>query len=80
MSSNPRAEEHRIKAFASKKKQIDDLGGVEALVTSCANCRNVIEEAIDVYGMELPVLGLTELLAEYLEPDGGKEEAKPAEG
>jgi Fe-S oxidoreductase len=79
VSSNPRAEEHRIKAFASKKKQIDDLKGIEALVTSCANCRNVIEEAIDEYGMELPVLGLTELLAEYLEPDGGGEKAKAAE-
>ncbi len=79
VSSNPRAEDYRIRAFASKKKQIDDLQGVEALVTSCANCRNVIEEAIDAYGMDLPVLGLTELLAEYLEPDGGGEPAKPAE-
>ncbi len=79
VSSNPRAEEHRIKAFASKKKQIDDLGGVEALVTSCANCRNVIEEAIDVYGMELPVIGLTELLAEYLEPDGGAKAEEAAQ-
>jgi len=68
VSSNPRAEELRLKAFAAKKKQIDDLGEVEALVTSCANCRNVLEEAIDEYGMELPVVGLTELLAEYLEP------------
>jgi len=67
VSSNPRAEDYRLKAFACKKKQIDDLGGVDALVTSCANCRNVLEEAIDAYEMELPVLGLTELLSEYLE-------------
>jgi Fe-S oxidoreductase len=79
VSSNPRAEEHRLKAFASKKKQIDDLEGIEALVTSCANCRNVIEEAIDEYGMELPVIGLVELLADYLEPDGAGEKAKLAE-
>ncbi|MDH5749232.1 MAG: (Fe-S)-binding protein, partial [Rhodospirillales bacterium] len=64
VSSNPRAEEMRIKAFACKKEQIDDLGQVDALVTSCANCRNVLEEAIDAYEMDLPVIGLTELLAE----------------
>ena len=79
VSSNPRAEDYRLRAFASKKKQIDDLKGIEALVTSCANCRNVIEEAIDAYGMELPVLGLTELLAEYLDEGGVGEPPKPAE-
>lgn len=77
VSSNSRAEGYRLKAFASKKKQIDDLKGIEALVTSCANCRNVIEEAIDAYGMELPVIGLTELLAEYLDPEGAAEKVKP---
>jgi len=80
VSANPRAEEKRLKAFACKKKQIDDLGGVEALITSCANCRNVLEEAIDEYGMELPVLGLTELLAEYLESDAGGKGDAPTGG
>ncbi|UCH73645.1 MAG: (Fe-S)-binding protein [Rhodospirillales bacterium] len=80
VSSNPRAEDYRLRAFASKKKQIDDLGDIEALVTSCANCRNVIEEAIDEYGMELPVIGLVELLADYLEPESDAgEKAKLAE-
>ncbi len=74
VSSNPRAEGLRIKAFACKKEQIDELGGVEALVTSCANCRNVLEEAIDEFEMDLPVVGLTELVAMYL--DEG--EKKPA--
>ena len=78
VSSNPRAETCRLKAFACKKKQIDDMQDIEALVTSCANCRNVLEEAIDAYGMELPVLGLTELLADYLDEGGPGEEAKPA--
>jgi len=67
VSSNPRAEELRLKTFASKKEQIDELGGIEALVTSCANCRNVLEEAIDEFEMELPVIGLTELVADYLD-------------
>jgi len=79
VSSNPRAEHYRLKAFAAKKKQIDEIEGIEALVTSCANCRNVLEEAIDTYGMELPVLGLVELLAAYLEPEGTQEPAKAAE-
>lgn len=79
VSSNPRAETYRMKAFACKKKQIDDLQDIEALVTSCANCRNVLEEAIDAYGMELPVLGLTELLADYLDEGGAGEDATPAE-
>jgi hypothetical protein len=30
----------------------------------------VLEEAIDQAGMTLPVLGLTELVAQYLEPEG----------
>lgn len=75
VSSNARAEELRIKAFASKKEQIDELGGIEVLVTSCANCRNVLEEAIDEYEMDLPVEGLTELFAMYLDED--KEKKKP---
>lgn len=67
VSSLPDAEEQRIKAFACKKKQLDDLGELDGMVTSCANCRNVLEEAIDEFGMDLPVIGLTELLAEYLD-------------
>jgi len=69
VSSNPRAEEQRIRAFSVKKKQLDDLGPLDGMVTSCANCRNVLEEAIDEYEMDLPVIGLTELLAEYLDDE-----------
>ena len=66
VSSNPRAEELRLGAFAAKKRQLDAVRP-DALVTACGNCRNVLEEAIDAYGMDLPVLGVTELLAEYLD-------------
>ena len=66
VSSNSRAEELRIKSFGAKKKQLDAVGP-EALVTACGNFRNVLEEAIDEFGMDLPVLGLTELVAEYLD-------------
>ena len=68
VSTSSRAEPLRLAAFRCKKDQIDDLGGIEGVVTACANCRNVMEEAIEHYGMELPVIGLGEFLAEYLEP------------
>ena len=68
VSAIRRAEKLRFAAFACKKQQVE-TAGAEALVTACANCRNVLEEAIDTYHMTLPVLGLTELVAQYLEPD-----------
>jgi Fe-S oxidoreductase len=68
VSAIHRAEKLRFAAFECKKRQVE-AAGAEALVTACANCRNVLEEAIDHYQMTLPVLGLTELVAQYLEPD-----------
>ena len=70
VSAIHRAEGLRFAAFACKKQQID-ASGAEALVTACGNCRNVLEEAIEHHGMTLPVLGLTELVAQYLEPETG---------
>lgn len=66
VSTNPRAETLRITAFAAKKRQLDDVKP-DALVTACGNCRNVLEEAIDEYEMTLPVLGLSELISQYLD-------------
>ena len=68
VSAIHRAEKLRFATFELKKRQIEEAGA-EAVVTACANCRNVLEEAIEQYGMTLPVLGLTELLAQYLEPE-----------
>jgi len=67
VSAIHRAEKLRFAAFECKKRQVE-AAGAEALVTACANCRNVLEEAIEQYGMTMPVLGLTELVAQYLEP------------
>ena len=72
VSAIHRAENLRLAAFECKKQQIEATGA-EALVTACGNCRNVLEEAIEHYGMTLPVLGLTELVAQYLEPGAGAE-------
>lgn len=66
VSSNSNAEKLRLLAFGSKKRQLDEIKP-DAMVTACGNCRNVLEEAIDENEMDMPVLGLTELLAEYLE-------------
>ena len=68
VSAIHRAEKLRFAAFERKKRQLDATGA-EALVTCCANCRNVLEEAMEQYGMTQPVLGLTELVAQYLEPE-----------
>ncbi len=69
VSANERAEGLRLAAFRRKKAQFETLG-VEAVVTACANCRNILEEGIEHYAMDVEVMGLTELLAEYLAEDG----------
>ncbi len=65
VSSNERADELRIKVFALKKRQIE-ASGAETLVTACANCRLMLEDGIDEYQMEMPVIGLTEAVADHL--------------
>lgn len=60
------AETLRAQAFKIKKRQIEETG-VKTVVTFCANCRITMEEGLDHYEMDTKLLGLTELLAEYLE-------------
>jgi Fe-S oxidoreductase len=68
VSANERAEELRIVAFKRKKAQIEETG-VKIMVTSCANCRVVMEEAMEHYHMNIELLGLTELVADHLDED-----------
>ncbi|MCG7894246.1 MAG: (Fe-S)-binding protein [Candidatus Thiodiazotropha taylori] len=68
VSANERAEELRLKTFKRKKTQLDELN-VDTLVTACANCRLIIEEGLEEYRMEMPVVGLTEMIAEHLVED-----------
>jgi Fe-S oxidoreductase len=65
VSSNERADELRIKVFSRKKAQLDKVNP-ETLVTACANCRLMLEDGLEEYNMELPVTGLTEMIAEKL--------------
>jgi len=65
VSANEEADEIKMQGFKRKKSQLDALK-VDTLVTACANCRIQLEEGLEQNGMELPVVGLTELLAEHL--------------
>jgi Fe-S oxidoreductase len=74
VSANEDAHELKLTSFNRKKKQLDELK-VDALVTACANCRIQLEEGLEENEMDLPVLGLTEMLAEHLVTEQpGKEE------
>jgi len=65
VSSNDRAEPLRLKVFARKTRQLQETQA-ETLITACANCRLVMEEGLEAHHVEMPVVGLTELLAEHL--------------
>lgn len=65
VSAIEEAEEVRLKAFNRKKKQLSKLH-VDGLVTACANCRIQIEEGLEENDMDMPVIGLTEILANHL--------------
>jgi Fe-S oxidoreductase len=68
VSAIARAEPLRLAAFKHKKAQIEATG-VKTLITACANCRIVMEEALEHYQMKVEIIGLTELLAKYLVED-----------
>jgi Fe-S oxidoreductase len=68
VSANENADEIRLKAFDRKKHQLEGLK-VDALVTACANCRIHLEDGLEENEMELPVWGLTEMIAEHLVED-----------
>ncbi len=76
VSANERAVPLKFAAFKRKKSQLEELD-VDTLVTACANCRIVLEEGLEENNMELPVVGLTEMLAEHLAEDGPGGEVRP---
>jgi Fe-S oxidoreductase len=55
----------RQKVFHRKRRQIEELD-VTTVVTMCATCRNTLEEGIEANGMDIEVLGLTEVVANHL--------------
>ena len=66
VSSNERADELRLKVFQRKKSQLDEIHA-EAIVSACSNCRIHLEDGLEEYNMEIPVLSLTETLADHLQ-------------
>ncbi len=68
VSSNERADDLRLVVFKTKKRQIEEIK-VDTLVTACANCRNMIEDGLEHYDMDIEVVGLTELIADMLNTD-----------
>jgi len=66
VSAIGRAEELRLTAFNKKRAQIEATGA-KTIATACANCRMVMEEAIDHYQMGVELVGLTEMIADHLE-------------
>lgn len=65
VSAIERAEDLRIKVFNKKKSQLDELD-VKTVVTACSNCRTVLEDGLDANDMDMPVVGLTEMIAKHL--------------
>ncbi len=68
VSTNERAHDLRIAAFRRKKAQLDSIKP-DAVVSACSNCRIHLEEGLEAYDMDIPVLSLTETLAEHLSED-----------
>ena len=67
VSAITRAEPLRIRVFSRKKAQLDAIG-VDTIVTSCSNCRSMLQDGLEHNHMNINVVGLTELIAEHLAP------------
>jgi len=66
VSSNERADEIRLQVFQRKKDQLDAIH-VDGMISACSNCRIHLEDGLEEYHMDMPVLSLTETLAQNLE-------------
>ena len=74
VSSNERANELRLQVFSARKRQLDEIN-VDLRVTSCSNCRHMIEDGLEENEMEIELVGITELIADHLAgetPDRGQ--------
>lgn len=69
VGANQRANELQAKAFNIKKRQIEKVGP-EKIVTMCAFCHSTLEGQLADRDMDdIEVLGLTEMMAEYLDEE-----------
>ncbi len=65
VSTNERADEIRLKVFQRKKDQLDQIKP-DAIISACSNCRIYLEDALEEYNMDIPLMSLSETLAEHL--------------
>lgn len=65
VSSSERARPLRMAAFKRKKAQIEEIEPAR-LLTMCATCRVQLEEGLEEFNMDIPVVGLTEMIAAHL--------------
>jgi Fe-S oxidoreductase len=66
VSSNERADEVRLKVFQRKKDQLDEIKP-DAIISACSNCRIHLEDGLEEYHMDIPLMSLTETIAEHLD-------------
>jgi Fe-S oxidoreductase len=69
VSSNERADGLRLTAFKRKLAQLDEVKP-DAVVSACSNCRIQLEDGLEHYGVEIPVISLTETIAGHLADKG----------
>jgi len=65
VSANERADEVRLKVFQRKKEQFDEVKP-DAIISACSNCRIHLEDGLEEYNMDIPLMSLTETIAEHL--------------
>ena len=65
VSAIEEASDLKMTAFNAKKRQLEEVKP-DKLITACANCRIQLEEGLEENNMDIPVVGLTEMLAEHL--------------
>jgi len=65
VSTNERADEIRLKVFQRKKDQLDEVRP-DGILSACSNCRIHLEDGLEEYNMDIPLLSLTETIAEYV--------------
>ena len=68
VSANERADEIRLKVFERKKAQLDEVKP-DGIISACSNCRIHLEDGLEEYNMDIPLLSLTETIAEHLSDD-----------
>ncbi|MEA3409993.1 MAG: (Fe-S)-binding protein [Pseudomonadota bacterium] len=68
VSSNERADEIRLRVFQRKKDQLDEIKP-DAIVSACSNCRIHLEDGLEEYHVDIPLISLTETLADHLTED-----------